>query len=314
MDEYSLADSVYAFERMAGREEDGAREEEFSEALPDNTISGLGRPDLWDGEYIHLYHTTRAENLPRILNEGLKPRNETGMPNIWEDGLESLDDRVYFSTVKIYGSGLVKVRVRRDQLLPDEDFLGRMITFDRTWHGVPRELIDFQPLWSHSLSLFGTVAHLGAIPPSQVLGARVMVNAPAQKLLTFFKDSWHPLPVLRRIQHHLDSMLETGDSQLSKIENTILNRMLKVGRKNPAVGNYAWDCDMLMKTGGEEGMVAVHDKDIIWKWLESLDGFAEWDRRINSAKAALMLDASKMLKSHLGDRCRYEWSQQETED
>lgn len=81
-----------------------------------------------------LFHGTSTEHLPRILKEGLQPRNVTKQASNWKDDVESKPDLVYLTTAypvyfaaaateEEYKPVVIKVCVDEDDLYPDEDFV-----------------------------------------------------------------------------------------------------------------------------------------------------------------------------------------------
>lgn len=86
-----------------------------------------------------LYHGTSTQFLPRILKEGLLPREVTRMASHWEGDVESKPDLVYLTTAypvyfaiqaceEPYNPVVLQVSVSMKSLYPDEDFLAQMLS------------------------------------------------------------------------------------------------------------------------------------------------------------------------------------------
>lgn len=140
-----------------------------------------------------LAHGTSERVARIVLEEGLRPRGETGSKGHWKHTVDSSLETVHLTNSYAgYFAGcaaepgerwaVIEVDVDTDNLLPDEDFLeqasrgdplglqvmgGARTMKDRTKWFRDR-LVDFQEHWKDSLEALGTVAHLGAIPPDQI--------------------------------------------------------------------------------------------------------------------------------------------------
>lgn len=134
----------------------------------------------------YLYHGTRAEHLPTILRDNLRPRRDTGISQ-WEHTVASREDAVYLSTayplyyaIHAQAQGdLLVLEIDTDYLKPsalvaDEDALAHclrrpetagMNLHERTLYYRER-MSDYSA--EYSLGRLGTCAHLGAVPKEAV--------------------------------------------------------------------------------------------------------------------------------------------------
>jgi hypothetical protein len=132
-----------------------------------------------------IYHGTDADWLPRILQEGLKPRKMTSKSN-WKEFV-SLPDKVYLTaTYPLYFASCVSksrmaavIEIEIDlldehNLYPDEDFISQAyqqadqfkdLSLQLIQDAVKRNLNRFKNAWKDSIQHMGTVSHKGIIKP-----------------------------------------------------------------------------------------------------------------------------------------------------
>ena len=139
-----------------------------------------------------LYHGTTARSIPKILEQGLRPRGRR--KGNYPEALSSDDRNVYLTTV--YGPAyacrarptwreklaVVEIdftHLDTSSLRPDEDYMTQSVlpshraaedvAYGLTVHEEMRGRVDeFQEMWRISLDDLGTVAYQGAIPPEAV--------------------------------------------------------------------------------------------------------------------------------------------------
>lgn len=139
-------------------------------------------------ESITLYHGTSTLYKEKIIKEGIIPRNKSKNEGNWEQN-PSREDMVYLTdTYPIYfGVSAVKdinkekviiykLKVDTNFLYPDEDFLYFLYKSLREETGIKYNLEDVkefvfssQFMWEKSLTMLGTVAHNGKIPPDNII-------------------------------------------------------------------------------------------------------------------------------------------------
>ncbi len=138
--------------------------------------------DLLSYDSVILYHGTSTYCLDDILQDGLRPRSETGTdPNGRED-IRNSDERIYLgpdpeSTEDIYGQVMgaagekrkevggapviLEVAVDPPNLYPDDDMTA--------YAGLSEDQINSQEFVLESIEASGYVSHEGTIAPENIL-------------------------------------------------------------------------------------------------------------------------------------------------
>jgi hypothetical protein len=135
-------------------------------------------------KYFYLYHGTSSKNLEEILDKGISPRYEKA--SIWEKH-PSRKDMVYLTSAYApyfaqcsvednHDAVVFKVKVDKDRLYPDEDFLGQAtehqlkdLDLEARTEYFRKDLIDYKHYYQNSLDGLGNCCHKGIIKPKNIL-------------------------------------------------------------------------------------------------------------------------------------------------
>lgn len=162
-----------------------------------------------------LYHGTSERVGRLVIQEGLRPRGETGCEGNWKHTVDSSVETVHLTSAYAgYFAGcasgegerwaIIEVDADPGKLAPDEDYM-EQATRERDMRNVMSGLYDapvlrkgsmeertqwfrdhireFQAMWQKSLDGLGNVAHLGAIEPARI--KRVALVDPRRTPLAF---------------------------------------------------------------------------------------------------------------------------------
>ena len=139
-----------------------------------------------------LYHGTSKKYLPRILEEGLKPRGKNGTNN-WKHSVGSNPKTIYLTDAYAlyfahiasdnHNMDMIVIEIDTDKLnpfciMPDEDWLeqtsrrGGPAPQDKSMHyrtkWYRKRLTNFQHYWKESLEGLGTCGYLGFISTESI--------------------------------------------------------------------------------------------------------------------------------------------------
>lgn len=184
------------------------------------------------------YHGTTPARAAAIVEDGIKPRTETGYSNWGAKDMQSIPDHVYLSvpfaphyalaaseTTEI---GLVEVELEEltdARLHPDEDFIEQAFRADELTIEHSGGILDgtgdiadrtaeirdhiklFQPYWELSLDVLGNISHHGAIPSEAITRATVV-----------------DLP--RELRVHIDPVIEIRAVQITRSKYETFTELL----------------------------------------------------------------------------------------
>jgi len=162
------AQEIYMYESLRGQ---GYSDERIEDEVNRQAEFYSDIIDKGDVDYISAWHFTSHRLKDSILENGLRPRENTGMPG-QDSQNSSHEDKVYFTAKGGYtsaGEGIadkiggypmaVHALLNPDNLVIDED---ASLMYDFAESGLDEE--DF---YLASLAIFGTMAHVGDIYPER---------------------------------------------------------------------------------------------------------------------------------------------------
>lgn len=179
-----------------------------------------------------LYHGTSTEYLKTILAKGLLPRKRTGISN-WTGNIESKPYLVYLTTAypvyfalhatkEPHDLLILKVEVDEEDLLPDEDFLARVLRQQEKLD-MPLEQINphVDPRKNKHLTpeclQYNGIAATTKVLPNKILDHRIIKSENFSVIMSIGGDSM-PIPVNYKIlgkqyRKAMEALFDQGEQE-----------------------------------------------------------------------------------------------------